>query len=229
MPSCCSGSNPGLVGLRVRYRRLARAPTRPRWQMPCESRLACRCRQLRMSSYEIKSCGKIGFADYAGLERLISCVSSTSSWCNTRPTAALLLKRRTPWIKRFFAMPVSGAHPPHGAYDMDRSEVALVAAHRAGLMDGSDSRETLCHWAEVHPSSYSARLLLAWRGVEGGGLNKAAMCAIAEEFPEHRRWNEWLCYGFASREQRAQLRQRAGIDRHHNGTASRLLAPYPGS
>ena len=54
------------------------------------------------------------------------------------------------------------------------------------------------------------------------------MCAIAEEFPEHRRWNEWLCYGFASREQRAQLRQRAGIDRHDNGTASRLLAPYPG-
>ena len=97
-------------------------------------------------------------------------------------------------------------------------------------MDGSDSREALRHWAEVHPASYSARLLLAWRGVESGGLDKAAMRAIDEEFPEHRRWNEWLCYGFASREQRAQLRRRAGIGQDHNATApwNRLLAPYPG-
>ena len=140
------------------------------------------------------------------------------------------LRRRTPWIKLFFAMPLSGARPPHGVHDMDRSEVALVAAHRAGLMDGSGSREALRHWAEVHPSSYSARLLLAWRGAESGGLDKAAMRAIDEEFPEHRRWNEWLSYGFASREQRAQLRQRAMVGQHNNETASwsRLLAPYPG-
>ena len=50
-------------------------------------------------------------------------------------------------------------------------------------MNGSDSREALRHWVEVHPASYSARLLLAWRGVESGGLDKAAMRAIDEEFP----------------------------------------------
>ena len=157
---------------------------------------------------------------------------TASAWFRNEDLSAVTtflgeLKRRTPWIKLFFAMPVSGARPPHGVHDMDRSEVALVAAHRAGLMDGSDNRAALCYWAEVHPSSYSARLLLAWRGVESGGLNKAAMRAIAEDFPEHRRWNEWLCYGFASREQRAKLRERAGVE-HDNGTASRLLAPYPG-
>lgn len=153
-----------------------------------------------------------------------------SDWYRNQGLAAVTtflgeLKRRTPWIQLFFAMPVSGARPPHGVHDMDRSEVALVAAHRAGLMDESDIRETLCHWEKVHPASYSARLLLAWRGVKGGGLDKAAMRAIAEEFPEHHRWNEWLCYGFASREQRAQIRRRANA--HDNGAATRLLAPYP--
>ena len=140
------------------------------------------------------------------------------------------LKRRTPWIKLFFASPVGGTPPRHGVQEMDASEIALVAVHRAGLMDGSDSRETLCDWAEVHPSSYSARLLLAWRGIESGGLDQVAMRAIDEEFPEHHRWNEWLCYGFASREQRAQLRQRDEIGEHDDSTASwtsRLLAPYP--
>ena len=140
------------------------------------------------------------------------------------------LKRRAPWIKLFFASPVGGTPPRHDMQEMDASEIALVAAHRAGLMDGSDSRETLCDWAEVHPSSYSARLLLAWRGIESGGLDKVAMRAIDEEFPEHHRWNEWLCYGFASREQRAQLRQRDEIGEHDDSTASwtsRLLAPYP--
>ena len=140
------------------------------------------------------------------------------------------LKHRTPWIKLFFASPVGGTPPRHDMQEMDASEIALVAAHRAGLMDGSDSRETLCDWLEVHPSSYSARLLLTWRGIESGGLDKAAMRAIDDEFPEHHRWNEWLCYGFASPEQRARLRQRAGIGEHDNGTASwtrRLLAPYP--
>ena len=141
------------------------------------------------------------------------------------------LKRRTPWIMLFFTSPVGGTPPRHGVQEMDASEIALVAAHRAGLMDGSDRRETLYDWVEVHPSSYSARLLLAWQGVESGGPDKAAIRAIDDEFPEHHRWNEWLSYAFVSREQRSQIRHNAGIGERDNGSTSwtsRLLAAYPG-
>ena len=141
------------------------------------------------------------------------------------------LKRRTPWIMLFFTSPVGGTPPRHGVQEMDASEIALVAAHRAGLMDGSDRRETLYDWVEVHPSSYSARLLLAWQGVQSGGPDKAAIRAIDDEFPEHHRWNEWLSYAFVSREQRSQIRHNAGIGERDNGSTSwtsRLLAAYPG-
>ena len=87
-----------------------------------------------------------------------------------------------------------------------RSEIELVAAHRAGRMEGS-GREYLETWARTRPSSYSARLLLAWQGQEGNGLDRAAMPGISSDFPENRHWNEWLCYGFASEEERVRLRQ----------------------
>ena len=199
-----------------------------------------------MSSFD-----DVGFGENFGcfrVRRTAECASTTQSrqtgqavdetgieWDRNGSLSAVTafldeLKRRTPWITLFFALPVSDTRPPLGVQDMDTSEVALVAAHRAGLMQGLDSRVRLCDWLEVHPSSYSARLLLAWQGGDSGGLDKAAIRAIDDEFPEHRRWNEWLCYGFASREQRARLRQHAGIGENDNGTASwtsRLLAPYP--
>ena len=77
MLSCKSGSNPGSAGLPGRYPGLARAHMRPRWRTACESRLDCQCRQLRASSCGIRSCGKIGSADYAGPAISIYCGNST--------------------------------------------------------------------------------------------------------------------------------------------------------
>ena len=64
------------------------------------------------------------------------------------------------------------------------------------------------------------------------------MSKIADEFPEHRRWNNWLCYGFAGAEKRNVIRQeeRDSISRAaHDGDdkidatfwAGRLVAVYP--
>ena len=109
------------------------------------------------------------------------------------------------------------------------SELALVAAHRAGRMEGS-GREYLETWVKVRPSSYSARLLLAWRGREGNGLDSTAMSGISADFPENRHWNEWLYYGFASGEERGELRREAMNGGGGNGGTSwrgRLSAVYP--
>ena len=110
------------------------------------------------------------------------------------------------------------------------SEFELVAAHRAGLMEGSESRERLEAWASVRPSSYSARLLLAWQGREGNGMDREAMSEIKREFPNHRRWNEWLCYGFISEEERSRLRREAKVGRDETDRTfwtGRLSAVYP--
>ena len=108
-------------------------------------------------------------------------------------------------------------------------EIALVAAHRAGRLEGQE-RERLRTWVKVRPSSYSARLLSAWRGQEGNGLDREAMSGIAADFPEHRRWNEWLSYPFASEEQRRGLRERESHPEDPNGKAfwsGRLSNVYP--
>ena len=109
------------------------------------------------------------------------------------------------------------------------SELALVAAHRAGRMEGS-GREYLETWVKARPLSYSARLLLAWRGREGNGLDSAAMSGISADFPENRHWNKWLCYGFVSGEERGKLRREAMNGGDGNGGTSwwgRLSAIYP--
>ena len=109
------------------------------------------------------------------------------------------------------------------------SELALVAAHRAGRMEGS-GREYLETWVKARPLSYSARLLLAWRGGEGNGLDDAVMSGISADFPENRHWNKWLCYGFVSGEERGKLRREAMNGGDGNGKTSwreRLSAVYP--
>ena len=110
-----------------------------------------------------------------------------------------------------------------------RSEIELVAKHRAGRMEGS-GREYLETWVKARPSSYSARLLLAWRGREGNGLDGAAMSRISSDFPENHHWNKWLCYGFASGEERGKLQREAMNGGNGNGETSwwgRLSAVYP--
>ena len=112
-----------------------------------------------------------------------------------------------------------------------RSEIELVAKHRAGWMEGS-GREYLDTWVKARPSSYSARLLLAWRGREGNGLDRAAMSRISSDFPENRHWNEWLCYGFASGKERVRLRQNQEAMNGGDGSGKtfwwgRLSTVYP--
>ena len=102
------------------------------------------------------------------------------------------LEDRTGLLERFFASSDNGTGEPRSAvaYDDGTSELALVAAHRAGLLDGADRRKKLHTWIEAHPSSYSVRLLLVWRGTKSSGPDSAALSAIETEFPEHREWNE---------------------------------------
>ena len=155
----------------------------------------------------------------------------------TGPEIVAYLDRLTaqiPLLEDYFA-------PSEGAYGSDTtlgalhlgeitSEFELVAAHRTGLMEGSESRERLEAWASVRPSSYSARLLLAWQGREGNGMDREAMSEIKREFPKNRRWNEWLCYGFTSEEERSRLRREAKAGRDETDRTfwrGRLSAVYP--
>ena len=144
------------------------------------------------------------------------------------------LAAQVPLLETYFAPSASasdaGAMPgTAGPGTAPHSELELVAAHRAGMMEGS-GREHLKTWVKARPSSYSARLLLAWRGQEGNGLDKAAMSGISSDFPENRHWNKWLCYGFASGEERGKLRREAMNGGDGNGGTSwwgRMIAVYP--
>ena len=144
------------------------------------------------------------------------------------------LAAQVPLLETYFAPSASasdaGAMPgTAGPGTAPHSELELVAAHRAGMMEGS-GREYLDTWVKARPSSYSARLLLAWRGQEGNGLDKAAMSGISSDFPENHHWNKWLCYGFASVEERGKLRRKAMNGGDGNGGTSwrgRLIAVYP--
>ena len=142
------------------------------------------------------------------------------------------LEYRTGLLERFFASSDNGTGEPRSAvaYDDGTSELALVAAHRAGLLDGADRRKKLHTWIEAHPSSYSVRLLLVWRGTKSSGPDSAALSAIEREFPEHREWNERLSYGFNSRDQHGGLPRKVIRDGPVPGSdswASRLVAVYP--
>lgn len=144
------------------------------------------------------------------------------------------LAAQVPLLETYFAPSASAndasAMPGTAGPDTaPHSELELVAAHRAGMMEGS-RREHLDTWVKARPSSYSARLLLAWRGQEGNGLDRAAMSGISSDFPENHHWNKWLCYGFVSGEERGKLQREAMNGGDGNGGTSwrgRLIAVYP--
>ena len=123
------------------------------------------------------------------------------------------LADHVPLLEGFFAPSegVGGTGTTLGAPNLDEitSEFALVAAHRAGLMESPECKEHLEAWTSGRPSSYSARRLLAWQGREGNGLDHAAMSVIAREFPENRRWNDW----HRSKCGNSSLHTRAGLSR----------------
>ncbi|MDE0229323.1 MAG: hypothetical protein OXJ62_10790 [Spirochaetaceae bacterium] len=137
------------------------------------------------------------------------------------------LESRTGLLERFFASSEADTGEPSGevAHHECTSDLALVAAHRAGLLDRANRRKELHTWIEAHPSSYSVRLLLVWRGTSSRGPDSDALRAIEREFPEHREWNEWLSYAFNSRDHGGfpKKMNRDGPD----SWASRLVAVYP--
>ncbi len=138
---------------------------------------------------------------------------ATTAQAKSGPRTMAFLSRLTeqvPWIEGYFTGPIKvGVHA--AAKDLERhiesgtSDLALVAAHRAGLLQDQESRKRLEIWVRARPSSYSARLLLAWQGPNGEGLDQAAMASIAKEFPENRRWNDWLRFGSLPKESRDAL------------------------
>ena len=145
-----------------------------------------------------------------------------------------LLADQVPLLENYFAPTErrNGNGTPRRTRRLDEitSESELVAAHRSGLMAESEGRERLEAWVRGRPSSYSARLLLAWQGREGNGLDREALSAIAEEFPENRRWNDWLRYGLASNRERSRLRQDAKDSKDKTEATfwgGRLSAVYP--
>ena len=119
------------------------------------------------------------------------------------------LAAQVPLLEDYFAPSKrrngDGMTPEMRRLDEITSDTELVAAHRAGLMAESGGRKHLEAWVRGRPSSYSARLLLAWQGREGNGLDREALSTIAEEFPENRRWNDWLRYGFVSNQECSRL------------------------
>ena len=124
----------------------------------------------------------------------------------------------------------NGTTPGAQRPDEINTEFELVAAHRAGLMEGLGRSEYLESWVSARPSSYSARLLLAWQGQGDSGLNRAAMSRVARDFPERCRWNDWLRYGFITGEERNKLRgevEDAGDKTGGTFWSGRLSAVYP--
>ena len=109
------------------------------------------------------------------------------------------------------------------------SELELVAAHRDGRLEGPGGREQIEVWATAWPSSYAARLLLAWQGRENNGLDGGAMSRIASEFPQNRGWTEWLRYQFISVDERSRLRREVQEEDEMEKAfwSGRLTAVYP--
>ena len=138
------------------------------------------------------------------------------------------LESRTGLLERFFASPEADTGERSGevAHHECTSDLALVAAHRAGLLDGANRRKELHTWIEAHPSSYSVRLLLVWRGTKSRGPDSAALHAIERAFPEHREWNERLSYAFNSRDEHGGFPKNMNRDGPESW-ASRLVAVYP--
>ena len=109
------------------------------------------------------------------------------------------------------------------------SELELVVAHREGWLEGPGGREHIEIWANAWPSSFTTRLLLAWQGREKNGLDGDAMSRIASEFPQSRRWTEWLRYQFISVDERIRLRKEAQEENEMDKAfwSGRLTAIYP--
>ena len=138
------------------------------------------------------------------------------------------LESRTGLLERFFASSEADTGEPSGEVPHDKcaSDLALVAAHRAGLLDRANPRKELHTWIEAHPSSYSVRLLLVWDGTRSRGPDSDALRAVEKGFPEHREWNERLSYALNSRDGHGGFPKEKNKD-GPDSWASRLVAVYP--
>ena len=109
------------------------------------------------------------------------------------------------------------------------SDLALVAAHRAGLLDGPEGRALLEGWVGLRPHSFPARLLLAYdKG--GGGIDLTALKDIRRDFPDGHAWTDPLWLAFQPRDERrdylARL-ERSRDERDRRLWDGRIEAIYP--
>jgi len=118
---------------------------------------------------------------------------------DTLPNSFLaLLRDQGPMIQAYFA----GTSPAPGELSVKAgtSEIALVAAHRVGRLDG-EGRALLEDWVGLRPQSFAARLLLAVNAA-GTSLDQDALNTIGRDFPDHRRWVDPLRLAFQPPEER---------------------------
>lgn len=134
-------------------------------------------------------------------------------------------------LERYFSVGTDGRD---AAIDADgpeangiASEIELVVACRVCRSNRQHINSLVDAWAQARPASYSARLLLVAQGSRELDLHQLGddLSRIQAEFPEHRKWNQWLSFGLAVPERRSELRRTARKEHYWDG---RLSAIYPG-
>lgn len=110
------------------------------------------------------------------------------------------------------------------------SDLALVAAHRAGLLNGPEGRALLEGWVRLRPHSFPTRLLLAY-DTAGGSMDLTALKDIRRDFPDRYAWIDPLRLAFQSRDERRDYLARLGRSRDERDRRlwdGRIEAIYPG-
>lgn len=134
------------------------------------------------------------------------------------------LSDRAVLLQCYFVPPsADSVAPDRPEPESPTSELELVTAWRTGAwpQHGGDMFES---WIDARPASYSAGLLALSRGINGHGPDPEEFSQLQSAFPQHRHWNQWLGYAFATPDERTRLRQVARDQRLWGG---RLSAVYP--
>ncbi|NBC31982.1 MAG: hypothetical protein GVY13_04835 [Alphaproteobacteria bacterium] len=144
------------------------------------------------------------------------------------------LFEQAPLMQSFFSGSADGnADLPEqvkNAVSGGTSELALVAADRAGLLEGPEGRALIDAWAKMRPSSYSVGLLDAAHTGNGAVLDRDKLSDLDRRFPEHKDWNDWLRLPFVHKDQRNELLSKIRKPADDSGGGfwgGRLNAVYP--
>ena len=141
------------------------------------------------------------------------------------------LAERQPLLERYFAPSPNGRVSDSIGLNRQQDdriacEFDLVVAQRVNRKEEWHRLHAgaLDSWVRARPASYSICLLRLSRALEAGDFTQEEVAQVDAQFPQHRSWNEWLGYPFATSHRRYQLRQSAGRRRFWGG---RLKTVYP--